>query len=318
MNVNKFHINEYEKTSFTLFNSIVSINEKSDYDFKITGVSPTTNLNEIKELISLIYILSPDKMYQIIFPNNIVATPSTEHFGTINMVNFKITINPFYIDKFFSFCVYNDNPKYTIGAIKNCEQYKKTYPDHKILFYVRNDVPKEIKKEIINKGGIVIETLFIPDWFAMFTRFLPLEGAIFNSSRDTDCRLTNREMFVNQEFLLSLKKFHIIRDHPYHQTEILGGLWSSHNFTVPTLRLMILDFCTKNANKTKVPMGHDQNFLKNYIYPNIMKNHLLVHDNFFNYEKDKYIINLPRNNKEYLGEAYDENDNVDLKLRKVI
>ena len=318
MNINKFKIENFDKTSFTLFNSIVSINEYDDFDFHIKGFNENNNLDKLKNIIIFTYFLSPDKMYQIVFPNNLIVIPNTDNYGTINIETKQITFNKFYDNKFFSFCVYNDNPKYTIGAIRNSEQYTKEYPDYKSLFYVRNDVPQNIINQIENNSGIVIKSLFLPDWFMMFARFLPLECSTFNSSRDTDCRLSKREIFVNNEFFNSNKKFHIIRDHPYHSTEILGGLWSSSNYNIHNLRFSILDFCLKNMNKEKVCMGHDQNFLKYYIFPMINKNEILTHDNYFNYTTDKNKITILRINKEYIGEAFDENEQIDSKLRQVI
>ena len=65
-------------------------------------------------------------------------------------------------------------------------------------------------------------------------------------------------------------------------------------------------------------MGHDQNFLKYYIFPMINKNEILTHDNYFNYTTDKNKITILRINKEYIGEAFDENEQIDSKLRQVI
>ena len=50
----------------------------------------------------------------------------------------------------------------------------------------------------------------------MFTRFLPFENANnkFFLSRDTDGRLIHREIKAIEQWLMSGKKFHIIRDHP--------------------------------------------------------------------------------------------------------
>ena len=44
-------------------------------------------------------------------------------------------------------------------------------------------------------------------------------------SRDLDSRLNERELAAVQEWLDSSKEFHFMRDHPQHNTEILGGVW---------------------------------------------------------------------------------------------
>ena len=49
---------------------------------------------------------------------------------------------------------------------------------------------------------------------------------------------------------------------------------------------------------------------------NLIKDDMFVNDEFFNYESEKYKINLKRVDCEYIGEPYDENDNIDLDMRK--
>ena len=44
-------------------------------------------------------------------------------------------------------------------------------------------------------------------------------------TRDLDSRLNDREQAAVTEWLNSNKSFHIMRDHPWHGTEILGGMW---------------------------------------------------------------------------------------------
>jgi hypothetical protein len=317
LNANKYIIDGCEPLSFDLYNSTVLINKSTDYDYKIQ----TNNLNitNITELIKKIYFLSPDKLYKIIFNENEYAEPNTQSWGVINLMTNTIEHPDFYKNKkIFSYCVYKANPKYTIGAIKNCEQYVEQYKNFMILFFVRNDVPEEIIKKIKEIGGTVIKTLFVPDWFMMFARFLPSESSQFLSSRDTDCRLILREKVVNEQFMCSNKNFHIIRDHPYHTTEILGGMWSVQNLNFDKIRFAMLDFCLKNDTNPNVSMGHDQNFLTNYIWPHLNKELIMAHDNFFNYNHNKIYITLPRNNREFIGEPYDENDDIEKKFRDVI
>lgn len=52
--------------------------------------------------------------------------------------------------KVISFSLYGDNPKYTIGAIKNVDLQlnQKIYKDWIFRFYVNNSVPKKIIDEL--------------------------------------------------------------------------------------------------------------------------------------------------------------------------
>ena len=45
-------------------------------------------------------------------------------------------------------------------------------------------------------------------------------------SRDLDSLASDREVAAVTEWLRSSRSFHVMRDHPQHGTEILGGTWA--------------------------------------------------------------------------------------------
>ena len=45
-------------------------------------------------------------------------------------------------------------------------------------------------------------------------------------SRDLDSLASDREVAAVTEWLRSGRSFHVMRDHPQHGTEILGGTWA--------------------------------------------------------------------------------------------
>ena len=51
-------------------------------------------------------------------------------------------------------------------------------------------------------------------------------------SRDTDSRVSHREMIAVNKWLESDKGFHIMRDHPWHTTKILGGMWGCRKWSL--------------------------------------------------------------------------------------
>ena len=66
--------------------------------------------------------------------------------------------------------------------------------------------------------------------FGMVWRFLPLLDPLVDAvaSRDLDSRLTAREAAAVSQWLEeSGLPFHVMRDHPMHGTEILGGMWGA-------------------------------------------------------------------------------------------
>jgi len=203
--------------------------------------------------------------------------------------------------KVISFSLWGDKPKYTIGAIKNAELAKSIYPDWICRFYIGKSVPLEIIDKLISYNNT--ELIVLNDsgnWSGMFWRFYaatdPSVDVIL--SRDTDSRLSIREKTAVDEWLKSNNVFHIMRDHPYHRTEILGGMFGMKKNAVPNLQQLINEY--NKGDFWQV----DQNFLREKIYP-LIYNKSTVHDPFF----EKKPFPTERQNKEFVGEVYDELEN---------
>ena len=164
--------------------------------------------------------------------------------------------------KVIAFSLWGENPKYTIGAIRNAELAKKIYPDWEVWMYVSEDVPKNILDELISLNCNVLN-MGEGNWNGMFWRFKPAASSdIIMISRDTDSRLSYREKAAVDEWLTSDKDFHIMRDHPYHATEILGGMWGARNGILSGIKEMMASYDKGDFdNKWQV----DQNFLKEII-----------------------------------------------------
>lgn len=200
--------------------------------------------------------------------------------------------------KVVSFSLWGDNLKYTIGAIKNCELVNSVYPGWVSRFYIGTSTPLEIVRKLEKLGAQVVMMKEPGDWRGMFWRFEAASDPNVDVmlSRDCDSRVNFREAAAVNEWLLSDKQFHIMRDHPWHGTPILGGMWG---VKYPFL---------KNINElmSKYEKGDfwqvDQNFLK-LLYPHI-KEYCFVHDEFF----EKKPWPTPRVGLEFVGQVFDEND----------
>jgi hypothetical protein len=200
--------------------------------------------------------------------------------------------------KVIAFSLWGSNPKYTIGLIKNLDLAKIIYPDWVCRIYCGISVPQQIIKEINlkdNKELIIMNEH--GNWEGMFWRFYAAEDADVMISRDTDSRLTYREKQAVDEWLKSDKLFHIMRDHPYHGTEILGGMWGVKAPILKNIKQLIQAY--KKGDFYQV----DQNFLREKIYP-LVYNTSFVHDEFF----DKKPFPTKRKNYEFVGQVFDEND----------
>lgn len=203
--------------------------------------------------------------------------------------------------KIISFCLWGNNPKYCIGAIKNSELSKKIYPDWIARYYVHNKVNLEtINKLKNNSSEVIIIEDSIEAWSNMFWRFSPLLDPDVEAfiCRDTDSRLNERERDAVYEWISSDKNTHIMRDHPYHGYPMLGGMIG---FKKPIFEL--LKTCLSKFNPQNC-YGTDYEFFHDVLYPNIA-NDSLVHDEFF----QKHPFPTIRKNYEFVGQVFDENEN---------
>lgn len=204
--------------------------------------------------------------------------------------------------KVISFSLWGNNPKYTVGAIRNAELTPIIYPGWVSRFYCSKSVPKEIIENLISLPNTEVIIMDVEgDWTGMFWRFYACEDCDIVLSRDTDSRLSIREKIAVDEWLKSDKDFHIMRDHPYHNTLILGGMWGSRNGILRNIKNLISEFNKGNFYQV------DQNFLKEKIYPLVINNSF-IHDSFFNYESNNTKFKTDRINQEFVGEVFDEHN----------
>lgn len=202
--------------------------------------------------------------------------------------------------KLISFSLWGNNPKYTIGALRNAELALEIYPDWKCKFFVGVDVPSDILSKLSDYDNVIISIKEDkPGWESMFWRFeTTCDNTVSHSIfRDTDSRLSYREKYAVDEWLSSDKTFHIMRDHPYHSFPILGGMWGfKHNLKYPMCEL--LDRFDKQNR-----YGTDYDFFIQKLYPLIGEDKI-VHDEFF----DNKPFPAKRKDKEFVGDVFDEND----------
>jgi len=204
------------------------------------------------------------------------------------------------MSKVIAYSLWGTNPKYTVGAIENVKYAKQIFPEWECRFFVATNVEPHIKHEIIKCGGEIVE-MGEAGWNAMFWRFLVADSNDTMISRDTDSRPSYREKAAVDEWLASDKDFHIMRDHPYHDTAILGGMWGVRNGLLIGLSDMIKDYDAKSFDdKYQV----DQNFLREVVYP-LVKDNVITHDEFFDHKPfppwaPKWIAN------DFVGQVYNQ------------
>lgn len=206
-----------------------------------------------------------------------------------------------------AYSLWGDDPFYWIGANKNLDQITKYFPGWICRFYIDKSCKQELI-ETLNGDNVEIILVDSKDSFhGMFWRFWSAEDPEVDVflSRDCDSRFTNREIGALNEWLKSDKDFHIMRDHPYHTTPILGGMWGCRRGILREIGISgLIDKWAKYERK-----GIDQEFLAQIVYP-LVKEKSLEHCDFehLNFGGKLHPFPSKRINYEFVGEIYDEND----------
>lgn len=208
-----------------------------------------------------------------------------------------------------AYSLWGDLPMYWIGALRNIEQVKKYLPGWICRFYIDKNSDQNLIETIKGDNVEVILVDSKDSFHGMFWRFWASEEEEVDVflSRDCDSRITEREVTALNEWLESDKDFHIMRDHPYHQVPILGGMWGCRNGLMRKINLSEkINQWGKYERK-----GIDQDFLGQVIYP-LVKDNSFEHSEFgLNYGGETKPFSTERNNYEFVGDVFDENDNRD-------
>ena len=205
--------------------------------------------------------------------------------------------------KLICFSIWGDNPIYTIGAIKNAILAKELYPGWICRYYIANDVCESIINELKSYDNTEIVMMGEGDWTSTFWRFTPAseDDVEIMISRDTDSRLTQREVEAVNEWIASDKSFHMMRDHPYHGYQIMAGMWGVKKNTIKNISTMMTSFIASLQEKSYYQ--NDQDFLRLKVWP-IVSNDYICHDEFF----EKKPFPSPRQPRQFVGQPFDQFD----------
>jgi len=132
------------------------------------------------------------------------------------------------MNKIISISVWGNNQQYCVGAIKNAQIAKQLLPDWKCRIFVDHTVPVEYQQQLYEMDNVEIAEVDSEETYGMFWRFYSMFESEDNISisRDSDSRISEREVRCLNEWLESGKKFSIIRDHERHYDwPMMGGMW---------------------------------------------------------------------------------------------
>lgn len=209
--------------------------------------------------------------------------------------------------KVISFSLWGKNPKYTIGALKNAKLAQTIYPDWVCRFYVSKDVPEDIVSSLAAESNTEVFVMNgIANYTASFWRFYAMADPFIDImiSRDTDSRLSYREKHAVDEWLQSGLPLHIMRDHSWHNSAIMAGMWGCRTRHFADAAESIKNFSKIDA------YGIDQKWLMEKVYP-ASSDKRFVHDEM----RGGKPFPTPRNGGEYVGAPFNEKDELEIKFR---
>jgi hypothetical protein len=171
--------------------------------------------------------------------------------------------------------------QYYGGLVQNVRAVYELLPGWSVRVYYEQSLEPFI--DIIRKLGVETIAMQIQPEFserARLWRFLAADDDAVEAflSRDSDSRITQREVILIEEWIRSNRSVHCIRDHERHFGPILGGMWGA--YTAPFRRMINGSLYEKLSylNFSENPNA-DELFLQLSVWPSII-NDVLVHDSF--------------------------------------
>jgi hypothetical protein len=183
--------------------------------------------------------------------------------------------------KALSFSIFGTEQRYLDGLLRNIALRGNLYPDWVILVYC-----DKRNYDILSKMSLEHTFLKIiqPDsqgaqgtcWRFLAASEANVEAVQF---RDADSVFTKREALAVNEWVNSPFIAHLMRDHPFHTSPIMAGMFGLKKEGI----LLLKEFMERNYDQDEARrFGYDQDFLNFFLYPKV-KRKSLVHTNLIGY-----------------------------------
>ena len=201
--------------------------------------------------------------------------------------------------KVLSFSLYGDADRYWDGIRRNIRDAAEFYPDHIVRIYVDSDEISDLpalcriscaerRLDICDADKIFINAdEKLSSRFPMTWRFAAMSDpdVVEWHSRDLDSVIGRREVEAVEDWREnSDAAFHVMRDHPWHNTQILGGLFGMRIVNEADRRKLANVFkrmmADKGADKAKASKGTDQVLLTKHLWHDFFTSRTVVHDSY--------------------------------------
>lgn len=136
--------------------------------------------------------------------------------------------------KLLSYSLFGDAELYTLGMVANARLAPVVYPGWRVRVYLGAGVPAAVVRVLERRGVEIVDRGQRPlrgPWEPLFWRFEAAgdPGVEAFAVRDADSRIGARERAAVAEWEASGKRFHAMRDHPFHGVPMLAGMWGGRS-----------------------------------------------------------------------------------------
>ena len=291
---------------FHITNPITTIRNKND-NKKIKSHCKCRKDVFLKAFNTTHYLVNKKYHINSYFENNIHNIMNIDHQSYLK--NYSYTCSLYNVlrrgpnQRVISFSIFNSNAKYLKPLLILANAIKQYYPGWIIRVYHDSNIDHSIiceyecKEDIIDFCNVdempsLVNKINLAYYKArypheMMWRWYPIgdDFVDYFMSRDSDSIAIQREKDSVDVWLFERKNalFHIMRDHPLHNKEIIGGMWGYANERNRTLGKIIYELILSKSLKLNQKnlnnKDYDQYFLSNFVWP-IAKKSATVHDSY--------------------------------------
>nr|XP_045587714.1 uncharacterized protein LOC123749642 [Procambarus clarkii] len=195
-----------------------------------------------------------------------------------------------------SFSLYGDNPEYWLGLNDTLQRVGEMYRGWVVRLYTTPHAHAAHLCPLLTRYAhfYVCDVTNLPPPLGnisgvhpMMWRVAPLGDPQLAALmvRDTDSQVSERERAAVEAWLATGKHFHVMRDHPSHDAQILGGMWGARwdlgsdprPHTAHALAALRDTMLREARGQTQ--RGQDQKILGKWLWP-VMVGRMVAHDSY--------------------------------------